>query len=169
MDMELRLAVKNDLTRLKMMYREIIEHMDRNNIRIWDDVYPCEFFDGDITNQRLYVLTEGDEIAAAFALSESNAGESYLKWKDVKGKALYIDRFGVNVKYTRQGIGVLALTKAAELAKRVNAGYLRLFVVDINQPAINLYLKNGFKRVDGIYEQKVEETVLYEYGFEKEL
>lgn len=50
------------------------------------------------------------------------------------------------------------------------AQYLRLFVVDINKATINLYLKNGFKRVNGIYEEKIDDnTVLYEYGFEIEL
>lgn len=61
------------------------------------------------------------------------------------------------------------LKNAMELAKLKNAKYLRLFVVDINKPAINLYLKNGFKQVDGIYEERIEDFVLYEYGFEIEI
>jgi ribosomal protein S18 acetylase RimI-like enzyme len=73
------------------------------------------------------------------------------------------------VKYLRQGIAGLMLKNAMELAKLNNAKYLRLFVVDINKPAINLYLKNGFKQVDGIYEEKIEDFVLYEYGFEIEI
>ncbi|HBC92713.1 MAG TPA: GNAT family N-acetyltransferase, partial [Pelotomaculum sp.] len=45
--------------------------------------------------------------------------------------------------------------------------YLRLFVVDINVPAINLYLRNGFRQVDGIYEEKIDDNfTLREYGFE---
>ena len=52
---------------------------------------------------------------------------------------------------------------------RKDAKYLRLFVVDINKPAINLYLKNGFKRVDGIYEERIGDSVLREYGFEIEI
>nr|WP_246615500.1 hypothetical protein [Clostridium thailandense] len=49
------------------------------------------------------------------------------------------------------------------------AKYLRLFVVDINKPAINVYLKNGFKQVDGIYEEKIDDgLILREYGFEIE-
>lgn len=164
--MNLRLAKKNDLHQLKQMYERIIDNMNKNNIQIWDEVYPCEFFQEDIENKRLYILTEDDDIVAAFALCESNDGEEYLKWKNTKEKALYIDRFGVNVKYLRQGIAGLMLKNAMELAKLKNAKYLRLFVVDINKPAINLYLKNGFKQVDGIYEEKIKDFVLYEYGFE---
>ena len=169
MKMLLRLAVKDDLYQLKKVYTKIIENMNRNKIEIWDEIYPCEFFEDDIENKRLYLLTEGDDIAAAFALCESNSGEGYLKWKNINGKALYLDRFGVNTDYLRQGTGSLALKNAIEIAAQKGADCLRLFVVDINKPAINLYLKNGFSQADGIYEEKIDDFVLYEYGFEKEL
>lgn len=61
------------------------------------------------------------------------------------------------------------LKSAMQLAKQKGAKYLRLFVVDINKPAINLYLKNGFNQVDGIYEERIDDFVLYEYGFEIEI
>lgn len=167
--MNLRLAEKHDLPQLKTMYEKITDNMIKNAIQIWDEVYPCEFFQYDIESDRLYILTEDDDIVAAFALCESNDGEGYLKWKDIKGKAIYIDRFGVNVNYLRQGIGGIMLKNAMELAKQKGAKYLRLFVVDINKPAINLYLKNGFNQVDGIYEERIDNSVLYEYGFEIEI
>jgi ribosomal protein S18 acetylase RimI-like enzyme len=93
-------------------------------------------------------------------LCESNDGEDYLKWKNAKEKALYIERLGVNVEYLRQGIGALVLKKAMELAKLKYVKYLKLLVVDINKPAINLYLKYGLKQVDGIYEERIENFVL---------
>jgi len=167
--MNLRLAEKNDLPQLKTMYEKIIGNMIKNNIQIWDEVYPCEFFQHDIENNRLYILAEDNDIVAAFALCESNDGEGHLKWKDIKEKAIYIDRFGVNVNYLRQGIGGIMLKSAMKLAKQKGAKYLRLFVVDINKPAINLYLKNGFNQVDGIYEERIDDSVLYEYGFEIEI
>lgn len=61
------------------------------------------------------------------------------------------------------------LKHAMKLSKQRSAKYLRLFAVDINKPAINLYLKNGFNHVDGIYEERIDDFVLYEYGFEIEL
>ncbi|MDD4321481.1 MAG: GNAT family N-acetyltransferase, partial [Acidaminococcaceae bacterium] len=152
--MNLRLAEKNDLPKLKTMYEKIIENMHKNNIQIWNENYPCEFFQYDIKNKSLYILTENDDMIAAFALCESNDGEGYLKWKNVKEIALYLCRFGVNVNYLRKRMGGLMLKNAMKIAKQLDAKYLRLFVVDANKPAINLYLKNGFTRVDGIYEEK---------------
>ena len=164
------MAVMDDLPQLKNMYGQIITKMNEDNIQIWDEVYPCEFFAGDIENKHLYVLEEADEIVSAFCFCNSNAGAEHVQWSGTHGEAFYIDRFGVHVKHLKKGIGSAMLTKAVALAKARGGKYLRLFVVDINEPAINLYIKNGFKRVDGVYEERVDEDlVLREFGFEIEI
>lgn len=169
-DMELRVAKKRDLPQIKSMFRKLIEHMNENNIAIWDEIYPCEFFENDIDQNALYLLMEQTDIAAAFVLCESNGGAAHLEWKNRNGKAMYIDRLGVNVNFLRQGVGGAALKSAMELAKQKDASCLRLFVVDRNKPAIRLYEKSGFQRVGGIYEEKIaDDFVLREYGFEIEL
>lgn len=166
--MNFRLASINDLPKLKDVYGNIINNMMRNNISIWNEIYPCEFFKDDIENNRLYLLTEEhNDIVAAFALCESNLGERHVKWEDPNDKAVYLDRLGVNVNYSRKGIGGIMLKHAITVTKQKNVKYLRLFVVDINKPAINLYLKNGFNKVDGIYEERIDDDIiLREYGFE---
>lgn len=40
--------------------------------------------------------------------------------------------------------------KRIMLAKKKGTKYLRLLVVETNEPTIKLYLKNGFKQVNGI-------------------
>lgn len=152
------------------MYKQIIEDMYNHNIRIWDDVYPCDFFERDIDRHQLYILLEKGEIVSAFALSDRSAGEKAVKWNDMDAKAVYIDRLGVHIHRTRKGIGSLALGKAKEIAKAHGAEYLRLFAVDINTPAIQLYLKNGCVRAEGVYEEIITDTaVLHEYGYEWKL
>lgn len=167
--MECRLARPDDLSRLKMVYGRMIARMNEQNIRIWDEIYPCEFFQADIEQGRLYVLTEKEDIAAAFALCDTNAGAEAVQWKNARAQAVYIDRLGVNVDYREKGIGSAALRQAVLLAGKRNAQYLRLFVVDCNEPAIRLYLKNGFRRVDGTYDETIDgNLVLHELGFEIE-
>lgn len=139
--MDFRQAVLQDLPALKDMYKQIIENMNEQNIQIGDDIYPCEFFEEDIKNNQLYTLLNNEEIVSAFVLSNTNLGETAVEWNDKNAKAVYIDRLGVNVKYSRKGIGSLMLDKAKEIAKTLDAEYLRLFVVDINIPAIQLYTK----------------------------
>ena len=48
--MDFRQAVMQDLPQLKDMYKRIIKNMNEQNIQIWDDIYPCEFFEDDIKN-----------------------------------------------------------------------------------------------------------------------
>ncbi len=164
--MNFRMAKMSDLPQLKTVFRRIIAHMNKNDIQIWDDIFPCEFFQVDIYKNCLYILEEDKVIISAFALYESNDGESYVQWEDAKARVMYINRFGVNVDYMRQGIGKQMLKNAKAIAKQKGAEYLRLFVVDINKPAIDLYQKNGFKQVEGSYEERFDNFVLREYGFE---
>ena len=168
--MEFRLAVMQDLPQIKSVYSDIVKKMNREQIQIWDDIYPCEFFAEDIRNNRLYVLSDHDTIVSAFSLCDMHSGEKSIKWQNTLCRALYLDRLGVNVNYSRMGIGSLMLAKAKETAKKSGAEFLRLFVVAINEPAIQLYHKNSFIQRDGIYDEFIEDDfILHEYGFEATL
>lgn len=107
---------------------------------------------------------------SAFALTQTNSGESSVEWTNKSDKEYYLDRLGVNKKYSKKGIGSYMLDRAKDISKNLGAEYLRFFVVDISEPAIRLYLKNGFKRVNGIYEEKFDDGfVLHEFGYEIKL
>lgn len=165
--MEFRLAVMQDLEQLKDIYKEIIKNMNENGIQIWDDIYPCEFFEEDIKNNQLYILMNNSEIISAFALCDTNIGEKAVEWKDKYAKAMYIDRLGVNIKHSKKGIGSLMIAKAKEIARTLGVEYLRLFVVDINEPAIQFYHKNNFLKVNGVYDEVFDDGfVLHEFGYE---
>ena len=115
-------------------------------------------------------MLNNEEIVSAFVLSNTNSGETAVEWNDKHAKAVYIDRLGVNVKYSRKGIGSLILDKAKEIAKTLDVEYLRLFVVDINIPAIQLYTKKEFVKVNGVYNEIFDDGfVLHEYGYEIKL
>lgn len=168
--MDFRQAVMQDLPQLKDMYKRIIKDMNEQNIQIWDDIYPCEFFEDDIKNNQLHILLNNGEIVSAFVLSDTNSGETAVEWNNNHAKAVYIDRLGVNVKYSKKGIGSQMLDKAKEIAKTLNAEYLRLFVVDINIPAIQLYTKKEFIKVNGVYNEIFDDGfVLHEHGYEIKL
>lgn len=162
-----RLAEYTDLPQLKKVYENIICQMKENNLFIWDDIYPYQAFNSDIENKTLYILEDNDVIIAAFVLCCSRRNKERLKWENNQEKVMYIDRFGVNVQYSRKGIGSLMIKKAVELGKNEGAKFIRLLVVDKNEPAINFYKKNGFNRVEGINENRIDdEIIMYEFGFE---
>lgn len=170
--MDFRLAQTQDLPQIKQTFQEIIRQMEQNNLQIWDDIYPCSFFEDDIKNNRLYVLTQNKstELLSVFALCDTDEGAGTMAWNEQTAAARYLDRFGVNAHYSRKGIGSIMLQKAKETAKAFGAEYLRLFVVDENLPAIRLYEKGGFTKVNGIYQIELdEENMLNAYGYEIKL
>lgn len=168
--MEFRLAKIQDLPALKASCSEVIERMHKDGIQIWNDYYPCELFPEDIEANRLYVLTEGEKIVSAFSLCNGNSGEQAVSWENPAAKAMYIDRFAVNPQFSGRGIGSCMLGYAGEMAKTMGAAYLRLFVVDLNLPAIRLYGKNGFVRAPGVYWEEIRPgEFLCEFGYERKL
>ncbi len=168
--MELKIAKKQDLPTLEVMFKGIVEGMYKNGIKIWNEFYPYEEFIGDIENQNLYLITDADEIVAAFGVYNTAGGQDCFEWKDKNAKAVYLGRVGVNVKFLGRGIGKLVLKHALEIAKRRNVKFLRLLVSDVNKPAINLYRKNGFTQVVGVYNEFSESLNknIVELGFEME-
>ena len=165
--MKFRLANNNDLDFLKDMYTKIIDNMYKNDIKIWNEFYPYEVIKEDVENNNFYVLENEKEIIAGCALCNSNSGENSLTWCEHTNDVYYIDRLGVNADYLRQGVGSRLLNQIKEFANKKDKKYIRLFVVDSNIPAINMYIKNGFEKVDGIYEEVInDEVTLLEYGFE---
>lgn len=168
--MLIRLAEMTDLKRLKYVFKNITDDMREKCGEIWNEYYPCELFEDDIKDNALYVYEEDGEILSAFALYTVNPAEEFIEWEDSKAKALYIDRFGVNIDFQRKGIGCKMLDFAVEKAKEKNIGFLRLFVVDRNFPAIKLYEKYGFKRMNGVFNEPIKEDIIYtEFGYELKL
>lgn len=47
-------------------------------------------------------MLNNEEIVSAFVLSNTNSGKTAVKWNDEPAKAVYIDRLGVNVKYSKK-------------------------------------------------------------------
>lgn len=169
--MELKLATKEDLPKLKLMFNGVVQNMQNNEIFIWNEYYPFEEFENDIENSGLYIIESAGTIVASFALLDSADGSECFTWKNKSAKSKYISRIGVNSNHLKQGIGSLVLYEAEKLAKENKAKFLRLLVVDCNTPAINLYLKNGYTQVPGIRIEEIPEQnkSLVELGFEKQL
>lgn len=166
--MEIRLAVMEDLPKIKRMYQQLVEDMQRRRLQIWDEIYPCEFLADDVSKKQLYLLEDCGKLVSAFALCPSHAGNQSVEWENSRAKAVYIDRLGVAAQYARTGIGGMALKQAARLAWEQGAEYVRLFVVQENYPAIRFYEKHGFCKAGGIYkEEACEGFTLWEYGYEK--
>ena len=165
--MQLRLAEEKDLPALYTMYRELVARMRRDGMHIWDDVYPCIALDADVHARRMYVLTDGGTVVSAFALCDGDEGESAVAWR-IPGRALYMGRLGVNVRYARQGIGARMMDAGLRLAAARGADSVRFFVAVENAPAVALYRRKGYTQAEGVNVLAFDDGfTLYEWGFEK--
>ncbi len=168
--MQYRIATQEDLLEIKTMFSKIIDKMEMEGVEIWDNIYPCELFEKDIQNKNLYLLLKSNTIVGAFALCEDHSGDHAVEWQRMNAKAVYIDRLGVHVDFGKQGIGTELLKIASKIATEKGAEYLRLFVVDCNAPAVNLYEKFGFQQAKGIYMEVIDDTLSFdEFGYEIKL
>lgn len=166
--MEFRLANKQDLPKLKTMFLEIADNMNKNGIGIWNEYYPYEEFEQDIKDKCLWLLAKGDEILSAIGLFKSLPSTECFSWKDDGNKAMYISRLGINIAHLRQGYAKCVLDFVKQRAAQSGAKSLRLLVAEINKPALSLYTKYGFKQVEGIREEYSPSLniTIKELGFE---
>ncbi len=162
-----RLAGTDDLPQLYTVFGLIAEKLNRENGQIWEEGYPCRFFESDIAKDQLYLLSENETVLSAFALWSHDERSPRFCWEDNCADVLYFGRFGVNVSYVHRGIGGIMLRRAFEIAGQRSSHFLRLFAADKNEPAIKFYTKHGFHRVKGHFERTFSNgAVLCESGFE---
>lgn len=168
---KIRLATTDDLKELREVYLKIVDDIKSKGIKMWSEDYPVGLFPEDIAQGRLYVLTTCDGvILGAFAIYDEHRGELAVKWQDMEANAVYLHRFGINVDFSKKGLGTQLLGSAMLVAKQRGADYLRFFVVEDNKPAIRFYEKNGFLKAGGMFIDEVTpELVFHEYGYEKQV
>lgn len=166
--MEFRLAEIYDLEKINRLFDEVIFDMYEQGIKIWHKIYPYCEFENDINNKNLYVVTHNENIVATFCLFETSESEMKFEWEEKNSNAFYLSRLAVDVNYRNCGYGKLALNFAMKLAKSKNAKFIRLYVAKVNTPAINFYIKNGFKKVVGQTSEYAEilDTYIIEDGYE---
>lgn len=163
--MTFRKATANDLSELKALFITIADNLNSRGIHIWDEHYPGTAFSEDVEKERLYLLENEGEIISAFALLDEDEDIDAVQWENQQASACYLYRMGMIPSYYGKGIGTFMLKQAARLTKEKGREYLRLFVADINPPAIRFYQKNGYTPADGALQKKGLSFLLY--GYEK--
>lgn len=165
--MKVILANKNDLKEINEILEKVIENMNRQGIEIWNEFYPSECFLDDIEKQNLYVLkNDKNKIIGFSALCDGDESGDVFEWIGTKNSQ-FLTRFAISVDYLGLGYGKLLLKEIIELAKNKGFETIKLAVAKVNIPAISLYEKFGFKKVNGIFENKyITKCENLEYGYE---
>lgn len=164
--MKVVLANKNDLEKINIIITKVIENMNKQGIKIWNEYYPSECFLGDIEKENLYLLKNNDEIVGMGVLCGFDESGDVFKFSGTKNN-LFLTRFAINVDYLNMGYGKKLLEEMIHIAKNKDMDSIKLAVAKVNIPAIRLYEKYGFKKVDGVFYNKfITKCNNEEYGYE---
>ena len=87
MEFRFRQAEPEDITKVRELYKDAIQHMINGEIYQWDEQYPNEeVLTGDIKNKEMFLLTGEDKLLACIVINE-NQDEAYgsAAWKYTGG------------------------------------------------------------------------------------
>jgi len=129
----------------------IITLIKRNNESLSEDLAALFRVKNPNEEYKLFVAEEDDKIVGFSRVH-------FYKWN----RSAYVINLLVDMGYRRRGIGTLLLKIMEEFAKEKKARVLMFDTAVDNIPALNLYLKSGFRICgynDKLYES--EKTAVY--------
>ena len=94
------------------------------------------------SNSRFFFLMVKDEVAGYLKLNVNSA-----QTENVKPNALEVERIYLRQKFQHQGLGLVLIKLAEEIARKENYDYMWLGVYEHNLIAQKFYKKDGFTRV----------------------
>lgn len=142
-------AKMKDLERVVELFQNAIDHMNKNDIPQWDEIYPDEnILREDISKNQLYLGKIGEDIVSAFVINEEY-DEEYKngQWRYPESSYQVIHRLCVNVNYQNQGIGKRTLYLIEDILKEKAVETIRLDAFSKNPSALKLYEGLGYIRV----------------------
>ena len=162
--LEVRLARNEDKDSINILYRKVVDDLDKKKIdMLWGDVYPFCEVDSDIENKDMYVVIKDNNIVASFSLSTYDDPDyNKIKFRNNK-KFIYLNRLVVDPINQESGIATDILKWIFNKVKKDGFISMRLTVYEDNIPAIILYEKNGFVKIeDGYYMIEDKKFIGYE-------
>jgi ribosomal protein S18 acetylase RimI-like enzyme len=151
--MEILPVTRGDLPKIKILYKEVKQHLRTNGIYQWDRYYPNSFiFCSDIKKGHLYGLKEKEEYIGVIVVDEKQSGKyASLNWHEKTGKPLTIHRLAVHPWQQGRGLGKILLRFAEDYARLNGYTSIRLDVFTGNPGAVGLYRNAGYKEVGEIH------------------
>ncbi|MEM3769861.1 MAG: GNAT family N-acetyltransferase [Candidatus Bathyarchaeia archaeon] len=125
---------------------KIVELIKKNKEPLNEDLEAIFNFESPNEKCRFFVAEESGEIVGFSRVH-------VYRWN----KSAYVISLLVDVGYRRRGIGSLLLKTMEDFARENGARVLMFDTVIDNIPALNLYLKNGF-RICGYNEKLYDDT-----------
>jgi len=151
--MDIYLADSHDLERIDHLYRACIQYLNTQEIYQWDDQYPnIETYITYIDKRQLYLFEEDESLIGAVIINEVQADEwQMMDWKSRVAKSRMIHALTINPDFQGKGYGQQVLKACETLCMDQGFSAIRLDAFSENPAAINLYEKNGYKKVGTVH------------------
>ncbi|SRR6056297_2185796 len=147
----IRKAKIEELKDIYQLFEICSQDLINKGIYMWDEDYPTiELIEKEIKAGHLFVIEKNQKIICSFDLSD------YLDdlWKEVAWQDdnfLGLHLLAVHPDYQGRGYGLKVIKFCENYAKNNNYSSLHLDVLSQNKAAINLYQKQGYKKIGELY------------------
>ena len=146
-----RKAEKEDFDKVRSLYCTLIDReQDDPSFPHWKKgIHPSdEMIRNSIGKEELYVLADGDEIAACvIANDEKVDGYADAPWQIDSDEVIVLHVLAVHPDYRGQGLARTLVENVIELERKAGKKALRLDVIENNMTAEKLYQKLGFQYI----------------------
>lgn len=151
-----RKAGIQDFKEVTALFREAVEHMIRNGILQWDEIYPNEeVLFNDILKDEMYLLLEDSKLVACAVINEEQ-DEVYQtgSWQYPNERAAVIHRLCVQPKVQGAGNGRRMMKNVEALIRETGYSTIRLDAFSQNAAANRLYEGLGYRLAGEVHFRK---------------
>lgn len=141
MEINIKLAQKEDTNRLVELLNAVTLHLHEKNINQWTYPWNTEEINKDVKDENIYIITFGNLLIGTFSLKPTDI--SSLN-SIIKEEGFYLYRIAVLPEYQGKNIGLDAIAYAREMADF----YKKPLYLDCwagNKVLKNFYSNAGFK------------------------
>ena len=146
-----RKAEKEDFYKIRSLYWNLInQEQDDPSFPHWKKgIHPSdEMIQNSIDREELYVLADGDEVAACvIANDEKVDGYSDAPWQIDSDEVIVLHVLAVHPDRRRKGLAQRLVENVIEQARNAGKKALRLDVIENNTSAEKLYQELGFRYI----------------------
>ncbi|MCF6137781.1 GNAT family N-acetyltransferase [Pseudalkalibacillus berkeleyi] len=140
MDIQIREAKKTDFEGVHQIQRQVHELHTKerpDHYKMAEITLDKEYFNNLIEgeNTKVFILEEDKPIAYTILTINHTEERPIL----IPKKVVYMNDFGVDMKFRRNGLGKIFFRKILEFAKNIEADSLELGVYEFNESAIKFY------------------------------
>lgn len=146
-----RKAEKEDFDKIRSLYWNLIDQeQDDPSFPHWKNgIHPSDkMIQNSIDGEELYVLADGDEIAACvIANDEKVDGYSDAPWQIDSDEVIVLHVLAVHPNHRGKGLARKLVENVIEQERKAGKKALRLDVIENNTTAEKLYQKLGFRYI----------------------